>query len=301
MTAGLGERTRRPISGNLVVLHLLSACDQGGVQDLRSLDLLHHLTGLVDEAPLAEVVVPRLIAAGADRSKVLFASRAKFSAIKNLRAYIQANDIRLIVLSPMLSFLNLKDINGELGVREVLEKLQANIENLDCAVVCIAHTNKKPDLAAIERILGAVAFTNFVRAVLLTAIDDPDEGTYRMVLAKHNLSMPTNDLILRPVYVGDDPEHRDQYVKLHWSEPENGNAAADAVFDRQRADGKPKAVEWLRKHLKEHGETLSEHVIVAAACAGYSESAIRKAMVRRPDLFESRREGFPSQTWWKLR
>ena len=35
MPAGLSQRTRGPMRGNLIVIHLLSAGNQGGVEDLR--------------------------------------------------------------------------------------------------------------------------------------------------------------------------------------------------------------------------------------------------------------------------
>ena len=150
------------------------------------------------EDPIPEVVLPRLIAAGADLSRVTFASRAAFAAEQDLRGLIQKTGVKLIVQSPMVSFLKLSDIVSELGVREVLERCQASIDGTGCALIGITHSNKKADLAAIERILGAVAFTNFVRSVLLTAPEDVDEGTYRLVHAKHNLSTKGDDLICGP-------------------------------------------------------------------------------------------------------
>ena len=246
------------------------------------------------EDPLPQVVVPRLIAAGADLNRVIFATRASFAAEKDLRGFITREGIGLIVLSPMLSFLDLKDINAELGVRDVLERVQANIDRTCCALLGIAHSNKKADLAAIERILGAVAFTNFVRSVLLTAPDDPDEGTYRLVHAKFNISTKGDDLILHPVHVGADP--RDQNVRLEWSLPQEGNIDAAAVFDR-RQTSKPFARTWLRSYLREHGETPRADVVAAGAQAGYKERALERAMMVDPKL-QSRRTTFPNQAWW---
>jgi putative DNA primase/helicase len=254
------------------------------------------------EDPLPEVAVPRLIAAGADLSRVTFASRKAFADEPNLRGYLERTNTALIIQSPMVSFLQLGDITVELGVREVLERLQASIEGTDCALVGIAHSNKKADLAAIERILGAVAFTNFVRSVLLTAPESVEDRTYRLVHAKHNLSTKGDDLILRPVHVGED--YRDQYVKLEWSQPENGNADADAMFDRKKAGAKPSARNWLRSYLAEHGESLRDDVIIAGAKAGHTERALEAAIVRDqqfgaiPGRLQSRREHFPNRAWW---
>ena len=71
------------------------------------------------EDPLPEVVIPRLIAAGADLDRITFASREAFAAEENLRGFIKVREINLIIQSPMVSFLTLTDINTELGVRDV--------------------------------------------------------------------------------------------------------------------------------------------------------------------------------------
>ena len=45
-----------------------------------------------------------------------------------------------------------------------------------------------------------------------------------MLLEQPLISTKADDLIIKPVYVGEDELHRDQFVKLTWSHPENGNA-----------------------------------------------------------------------------
>jgi len=250
------------------------------------------------EDPLPEVVAPRLIAAGADRSRVLFADRACFAGL-DLRSYITANDIKLIVLSPCVSFLRLTDINSELDVREVLGQLQAAIDGTGCAVLGICHTNKKPDLAAIERLLGSVAFANYVRCVLLVAPDSVEDRTFRLVHAKHNLSWKGDDLLFTPKHVGEDP--RDQFVKLEWSRPES-NVDAEALFDRKpKANGTApqSAGQWLVSYLEEHGESLRADVILAAEKVGFSENAIRQAQQRNPRV-QSRQDGWHGPYMWSL-
>jgi putative DNA primase/helicase len=251
------------------------------------------------EDPLPEVVLPRLIAAGAERGHVWFADRACFAAL-DLRTYILANNIKLVVLSPCVSFLALTDINSEMGVREVLEKLQAAIEGTGCAVLGICHLNKKADLAAIERLLGSVAFSNFVRCVLLVAPENVEDRTFRLVHAKHNLSWKADDLLFTPKHVGTDP--RDQFVKLEWSKPDS-NVDHEALFDRKRAANgseRQSAGQWLTAYLTEHGESPREVVVFEAESAGFKEDTLVKAMMRSNTL-QSRREGFPSRSWWSVK
>jgi hypothetical protein len=194
------------------------------------------------EDPAEEVLKPRLVAAGADCRRITFITPKAFAEIDR-RKFIKQRSTKLIVLSPFLSYLEgLQNINAELEVRGALEKLLADIAGTGCALLGVAHANKKADLAAIERIIGSVAFTNFVRSVLLIAPNkhNDEEASHRLVHAKHNLSIKGDDLLFTPRHVGEDPT--DQFVKLDWSVPVNGNIDADAMFDRGKphADGKAK-------------------------------------------------------------
>jgi hypothetical protein len=94
---------------------------------------------------------------------VLYVTREALKHL-DLKRASREKKLGLIVLSLMLSFLTgLTDMNNELGVRAAMESVQAQIAGTKCAVVGICHCNKKADLGAVERLLGSVAFANFVR------------------------------------------------------------------------------------------------------------------------------------------
>jgi hypothetical protein len=253
------------------------------------------------EDPLAEVVRPRLIAAGADCDNVYYCKPDTFLDL-DLPAMIRDEGLRLVILSPMFSFLRgLAGINDELSVRAVLEQLQTSIEGTDCAILGLGHTNKKPDLRAIERLLGTVAFTNFVRSVLLVSRDKDDESWFRLVHAKHNLSTRGDDLLYKPRHVAQDP--RDQFVKLEWNLSEN-NSEPDTLFDRKTAKSnghadRMTAGEWLVAYLKTHGESLRADIIIEGEKAGFTESAIHKAQVRN-NRIHSRQDGFQGPYLWRF-
>jgi len=260
------------------------------------------------EDPMEEVLKPRLVASGANCKLVTFANPEAFAQMDR-RKFIKERGTRLIVLSPFLSFLEgLQNINAELEVRAILERLLADIAGTGCAILGVAHANKKADLAAIERIMGSVAFVNFVRSVLLIAPNrsEDDEATHRLCHAKHNLSVKGDDLLFTPRHVGEDPT--DQFVKLEWSKPVNGNVDADGLFDRHsaKANGKAKltAEDWLITFLTGRGETRREEVVEAGALAGFKEQTLKNAMTKSPRLHSERR-GFASygdnQAYWSVR
>src|SRR5262245_31764243 len=118
------------------------------------------------EDSISKTVKPRLIAAGADLERIkIFTNRDDFQQL-NRRTIIRDN-IGLVVLSPFLSFVSIKNFYNELEVRAGLGELKELYDELGCSFCGIMHPNKKADLAAIERILGSVAFTNFVRSVIM--------------------------------------------------------------------------------------------------------------------------------------
>jgi hypothetical protein len=249
------------------------------------------------EDPRAQVLVPRLIAAGGNRELVFFANPREL-ALLNLAAFVKERSIALIVLSPLVSFLNgLKDVIGELGVRRTLQALQEAIEGTHCAAIGICHLNKKTDLAAVDRVLGSVAFVNFSRSALLVAKDHDDDGAVRLVHGKFNLSVKGPDLLFRPQHIGDDPI--DQSVRIEWEQPDE-DIDPDRLFDRKKAESEADrtARAWLVAYLEKFGETPSSIVIVAAEKEGFSANAIQMAR-KRERRIKTRKGGFAEGwLWW---
>jgi AAA domain/RepB DNA-primase from phage plasmid len=248
------------------------------------------------EDPRAQVLVPRLIAARGDRERVFFANPREL-VVLNLAAFIKSRSIGLIVLSPLVSFLNgLKDVIGELAVRKTLEGLQEAIEDTRCAAIGICHLNKKTDLGAVERILGSVAFVNFSRSALLIA-KDHDSDAVRLAHGKFNLSVKGPDLLFRPQHIGDDPT--DQSVRIEWEQPDE-DVDPDRLFDRKQAESEADrtARAWLVAYLEKFGETPSSVVIAAAGKEGFGEKTIIMARKREPRC-KTRKGGFgEGWMWW---
>jgi hypothetical protein len=245
-------------------------------------------------------VVPRLIAAGADRSRVILKKPDEFFGL-NLRAYIDEHDLGLIVLSPLNSFLkSLKNPNDGRNVRNVMEKLIEEVEDTDCAVIGICHTNKKADLAAIERLLGSVEYVNAARSVLLLRKEPEDEHLVRVIHAKSNYAPKADDLLFRSFNTEPDKHPRGQYIAIRWEKPDE-NIDASSAYDRTKDndDDVPSAREWLFEHLQSGTWELISDVFGAAEKSGHRKSAIRKAKQRSAGKIEHKPEnGKP--THWRL-
>jgi hypothetical protein len=262
--------------------------------------LPRHVLWAETEDPINQVLVPRIIAAGVDRQNLSFATPEIMAGL-DLRRFIRERGTRLIVLSPLLSFLkDLTNMNDEMAVRGVLGLLQDSIADSDCALLGIVHPSKKADLAAVERLLGSVAFTNFVRSVMLVGPEgEKEDRLFRMVHAKSNLAISAGDLLYHPFDAG--ATTPSQYVKLRWEVPDS-DVDADTLFDRRKQAGNssaPSAGEWLVSYLKEHGESLRQEVINAGDLAGYKENALRKAQERN-NRIASRQIEFHGPYHWRL-
>jgi len=162
------------------------------------------LFGAEDDA--GKVVVPRLIAAGADLSRVHVcqgtasgdsgdespevAAMILERHIGQLRAALDdVADCRLIVFDPLPDYIA-ADENKSAEVRAALVPLARLAQERNVAVVAVAHQNKKNDLTTVQRIAGSSAFAQLARVVLSigTHPEDADKqsGKRRVMLVSKN-------------------------------------------------------------------------------------------------------------------
>lgn len=215
------------------------------------------------EDDLGSTIKPRLKAAKADLSKVTvlkpieFLRRSGLQAREYIGQIIEEKKPRLLILSPMNSFLGACNINSEMEVRAVFEELRSFTLGTGCAILGIAHANKKTDLQAIERISGSVAYVNFCRSVILVTAekDGEDPQTRRFIHGKWNMSTKGSDLLYTSYYDGNDKKQRDQYVRLRWDTPLSDVDHKKAFNEEAKERAAQPVGEWLVSYLQEHGPT----------------------------------------------
>lgn len=253
---------------------------------------------------IEQTVVPRLIAAEAKLSRVIIKRSAKeLFEIEDLRSYVNARNVRMIVLSPLNSFLDIEDSNNGKTVRKGLEELQSCIEGTQCALVGICHLNKKTDLDAIERLLGSVEYVNFVRNVLLL---NAEKGTddVRVVHAKQNISSKARDLIFTKVNRRPDDRRSAYWGIDDWAVAEE-DVDQDEMYQRKSDDGKDakSAGVWLVEHLADGDWHDLDEIVGAADRRGHSKAALQRAQQRSGGKIKSKRTGFgPDQkTLWRAK
>jgi hypothetical protein len=246
-----------------------------------------------DDVRLA--LVPRLIGAGADLEKIeIYEGSDDLTRIT--RDKIMRENIGLIVLSPLLAYLNIKNPNNVTEMYPALDALCARVRGLPCTIIALMHPNKKVDLPSIERILGSVSLPAFVRSVLI--LKPEEEFTVRQVHAKYNNSVKGDDLLFEKTNTRG-PTDRGQYLKIKWEKAEE-NIDASTAFDKTKPEGDT-AWGWLQGHLEDKEWHKREDVIAAAELRNHTETAVRKAVQKHRDRIEIKKEGYKEGVWhWRL-
>jgi hypothetical protein len=144
-------------------------------------------------------IVPRLMAAGADRAKVYRIDVLNYADIhvglslpRDLAETERAArevDAALLLLDPLMSRLGDLDTHRDSEVRQALEPLAALADRTRMAVLGLIHHNKSGGSDPLQLVMASKAFTAVARSVS-TVIPDPDDETGKRRLfgtSKNNL------------------------------------------------------------------------------------------------------------------
>lgn len=149
------------------------------------------------------VVVPRLIAAGADLARVhlLAATRDERGELvpfhlsddwERLRSRCREVGATLVMVDPLVAYLGSRrgrmvDTGNDMQVRKALLPLKEMAEDLRACAVAVRHHRKGRGTDAIEAGGGSIAFSALARVVLAALPDPEDPERYLFAVAKNNL------------------------------------------------------------------------------------------------------------------
>jgi putative DNA primase/helicase len=137
----------------------------------------------------ADTVIPRLMAAGADRQRVHLISGVTSEDGKGRRAFdlqsdldlleakiAEIGDVKLVIIDPISSYLGRKvDSHVNAAVRATLEPVGEMAERLRVAFLSVTHPPKGSTTTAINRFIGSVAFVAAARSAFMVTRDADNE------------------------------------------------------------------------------------------------------------------------------
>lgn len=268
---------------------------------------------LSGEDGLADTVLPRLVAAGADTARVhafegmpvtgedgqvvTFRPAVLPGDVSHIEAVIEEHGVRLVIVDVLLAFLSERvNSHRDQDVRGALVHVKAMAERTGAAVVALRHLNKAVGGSAMYRGGGSIGINGAARSVLVVGSDPGDPTGRRKVLAstKSNLGAPPDAWAYR--LTSDGPL---SVARVEWLGP-TALRADDLVApppSHEEHSAATEASSFVIDYLQD-GPRKATELLAAAKDAGHSERTVQRA--RRELGIVPRREGFgPGATsWW---
>jgi hypothetical protein len=152
------------------------------------------------EDDLADTIVPRLLAHGADLSRIASVplERDEHGHVRpltlpehqdRLEVAIRQVEAKLLVIDPITAYLSETiNTNNDASVRRATTPLTDLAQRTGCAVLLVRHLNKSGELKAKYRGGGSIAFTGAARAVLVVEEHPDQPGLLVLARVKNNLA-----------------------------------------------------------------------------------------------------------------
>ncbi len=146
----------------------------------------------------ADTIKPRLIAAGADCSRIAFIKDTDNLLTlddKRIEKTIKELNARLFIIDPIQAYIPQDaDMLNATKMRSVLRQLANVAEETKCAIVLVGHMNKNGSGKNLYRSLGSIDIVAIARSVLMIARDDNDPFTRYVFPIKSSLA-PEGDAL----------------------------------------------------------------------------------------------------------
>jgi hypothetical protein len=266
------------------------------------------------EDDAANTIIPRLIAAGADVSRVHIVEAVRaiaadgtpgirgvdlgrdIAALETLVEFI--GDVVLIVIDPITAYLGRTDSHINAEVRGLLMPLTQLAGLYGVAIIAVTHLRKSAGSEALLAVSGSLGFVAASRAAYLV-VKDPSDPTRQLWLpVKNNLGADLPGLAYRIVPY--EIANGIATSRVEW-DTESVTITADGALgtrsdhDELRIE-RDAAAEWLRELLST-GPVAAREVQAEAKSAGHSWATVRRAK----DVIgvQVKRDGFGQGGAWR--
>jgi putative DNA primase/helicase len=261
------------------------------------------------EDGIADTLLPRLLAAGGDPSRVHFVSSMQengklrpFDPATGMPDLVKAArklpDLKLVILDPVVAAVS-GDSHKNTETRRGLQPVVDLADQLDCAVLGITHLSKNTGgREPLERVAGSIAFGAVARVVLATVKPADSEAPRRLVRAKSNLGPDTGGfeyaLFGAPV-----PGQEFNAQRVEWGEALEGSARD--LMAVERPDDMGDALEDAEAFLLDilaAGPVATKEIRKAAQAHGHKPRTVDRA--KQTLNITATKVGFEGGWAWKL-
>ncbi len=269
---------------------------------------------LSGEDDIADTIKPRLVAAGADCTKIraLRGIKSKDSGGDYQReldlqrdldvieqAVATTDDCRLLIVDPIGAYLGKTDSHNNAEVRGVLAPLSELASKYGAAVVAVHHF-RKSEGAAKHRVTGSLAFTAAARSVWAVTADRDDQTGRRklFVCVKNNLAIDKSGLAFS-LHTG----FTSSVPSIEWEANPVTISADDALAPKRQvpgpeADERAEAEAFLETALADGPRPATDVIEEAREVHGISKRTLDRAKKRL--RIESVRDGSTGPWNWRL-
>jgi putative DNA primase/helicase len=265
-----------------------------------------HVIILSAEDDPADTIVPRLIAASADRNRIRVVKAVNDGAgerpfnlsvdLDRLEREYDLRQVKLLVIDPASSYLgsakgNHVNRNNGGDVRTILAHLASFAAKHELAVLAVSHLNKSSGASAITRIMGSTEWVAVPRAVFLVT---EEAGTDRRLFLplKNNLGPDRIGYAFRVenriVANGIDTS------AIVWDH-DPVTVTADEALAAAAKKAPSAAIDFLQQALSD-GPMDQTEIVRLGKEAGYSEKSLRTA--REKLGVQPKKEGFGKTGKW---
>jgi hypothetical protein len=223
-------------------------------------------------------IIPRLKGLGADLGRVFVHDRDEPEAIslpgslKTLEEDLRRTGAKLVVLDPIVSFMDRRMANGgDADVRRALVPLANLAFKYQCVILMVRHLSKWGSGRSMYRGGGSIAYVGVSRSAWLVA-PDPGEPSVRIFAqVKNNLAASQRSLAYEILGAENEPPTVDWIGERAWK--------ADELLEIRKPpplSPREKARDFLEDFLKDGARTSSE-IWAAAKKLDFSERTLNRA------------------------
>jgi hypothetical protein len=305
---------RPKIGKGLLYAHLIAQVTRGELPG--DLDGPRNAILVTTEDEPGDTIKPRLVAAGADLSRVsIFQMGAKDEPVPfrvpqdaaELGRRVAEKRAALVVIDPLMEFIDGKvDSHKSHPVRQAIAALNQIAREDQCAALVVLHLNKGASTDPLLRHEGSAAFTQVVRGGLMLGQDpdDPDgeDGRQRVLaVSSSNLAAIATSIVYRIDTARITGDTGGEIVTAKMVQVGESGAGAHDLLGGLTGEERTvtdEAATFLRAELTE-GARLASEIKTEARKLGLSDMALFRA--RQTLGVKASKTGFKGGWEWTLR